>query len=165
MVLNITEADQAWERFLNGEGELAVVPAGRYWLEADESVAAAPIPTRDGRPLTIARGWAVAMVTEDPARQMLALMLLEWLIAPDYNARWTQAAGYLPGTRSALRLWEVSREERAVLRGLLEAALPPPQPEVMAVVGPAMQDALKAVLRGRATPEEAVDAARERITE
>jgi maltose-binding protein MalE len=66
-----------------------------------------------------------------------------------------QAAGYLPGTRSALRQWDVSEADRAALRGILEAAVPPPQPEVMAIIGPAMQDALEAVLRGQATPKRA----------
>jgi len=159
VVLDITDADQAWERFQNEEGGMAVVRAGRYWLEADETVAAAPVPTHNGQPFSIARGWTVAMVTDDPARQALAMLLLEWLIAPDHNAEWTQAAGYLPGTRSALRLWDISGADRALLRSVMEAAAPPPRPEVMATIGPALQDALEAVLKGRATPEEAAAAA------
>lgn len=163
VVLSITDADQSWEQFQAGEGGMAVVRAGRYWLEADEAVAAAPIPTRDGQPLSIARGWAIAMVTDDPARQALARLLLNWLVAPDHNAQWTQATGYLPGTRSALRLWDISNADRAVLHKVMEAAVPPPRPEVMATVGPAMQDALEAVLRGRTTPKEAAAAAVESL--
>lgn len=158
-VLNITDADQAWEQFQAGEGETAVVRAGRYWLQADETIAAAPAPTRDGQPFSIARGWVITMVADDPARQSLAMLLLNWLIASDHNGQWTQAAGYLPGTRDALRMWDVSNADRAMLRGVMEAAVPPPRPEVMAVIGPAMQEALEAVLRGRATPEEASTAA------
>ena len=159
VVLNIAGADQAWEHFQAGEGEIAVVPAGRYWLEADETIAAAPIPTQGGQPLSIARGWVIAMVSDDPARQSLAMLLLDWLIAPDHNGQWTQAAGYLPGTRGALRIWDVSNVDRAVLRSVLEAAVPPPRPEVMATAGLTMQEALEAVLRRRATPEEAAAAA------
>ena len=158
-VLNIADADQAWERFQIGEDGMAVVRASRYWLEADETIAAAPIPTRDGQPFSIARGWVVAMATGDPARQALATLLLDWLIAPDHNALWTQAAGYLPGTSGALRLWDISSVDRAMLRRVMEAAVPEPRSEVMATVGPAMQEALEAVLRRRATPEEAAAAA------
>ncbi len=154
-VLNIADADQAWERFQTGEDGMAVVRANRYWLEADETVAAAPIPTRDGQPFSIARGWVVAMATGDPARQALATLLLDWLIAPDHSALWTQAAGYLPGTSGALRLWDISSVDRAMLRRVMEAAVPEPRSEVMATVGPAMQEALEAVLRRRVTPEEA----------
>jgi len=159
VVLNIEDADQAWEQFQGGAGEIAVVPVRRYWLEADETVAAAPIPTQGGQPLSIARGWVIAMASDDPARQSLAMLLLDWLIAPDRNGPWTQAAGYLPGTRGALRMWDVSTEDRAVLRSVLEAAVPPPRPEVMATAGLTMQEALEAVLRGRATSEEAAAAA------
>lgn len=154
-ILDIADANQSWEQFRTGWGEIAIVRANRYWLEADETVAPAPVPTRDGYPFSIARGWAVAMVTDDPARQELVTLLLDWLVAPDHSAQWMQAAGYLPGTRSALRQWDVSEADRAALRGILEAAVPPPQPEVMAIIGPAMQDALEAVLRGQATPKRA----------
>jgi len=165
VVLDIADADQAWEQFQAGAGGMAVVPASRYWSEADETVAAAPVPTHDGQPFSIAWGWAVAMVTDDQTRQSLATLLLDWLIAPDHSAQWTRAAGYLPGTRGALRLWDISGADRAMLRSVMEAAVPPPRPEVMAAVGPAMQEALEAVLRGRATPEEAAAAAVEALGE
>jgi ABC-type glycerol-3-phosphate transport system substrate-binding protein len=154
-VLTATHVDQVWERFKGGEGGMTAVRAGRYWLEADETIAAAPIPTKGGQPISIARGWALAVVTDDPERQRMAMQLVDWLTAPDRNASWTQAAGYLSGTRSALRLWSVSEEERTVLRNLLEAAVPPPRPVVMEAIGPPMQQALAAVLRGRASPREA----------
>lgn len=159
-VLGIADADQAWERFQGGEDGMAVVRASRYWLEAGETVSAAPIPTRDGQPFSVARGWAVAMATADPARQALAMLLLDWLIAPDHSASWTQETGYLPSTSGALRLWDISSVDRAMLRRVMEAAVPPPRPVVATtIVGPAMQEALEAVLRGRATPEEAAAAA------
>jgi ABC-type glycerol-3-phosphate transport system substrate-binding protein len=126
-------------------------------------MAAAPIPTKSGHPLSIARGWALAMVTEDPGRQESAMQLIDWLTTPERNALWTQAAGYLPVTRSALRLWDVSEEERTVLRDLLEAAMPPPRPGVMEAIGPPMQQALESVLSGRATPEEAATSAIQRL--
>ena len=163
VVLGLEDADQSWERFLTGEDGLAVVRAGRYWREADETMAAAPIPTQKGERVTIARGWTVTMVAKDPARQALAMLLLDWLIAPDHSARWTQAEGYLPATQSALLLWDVSEEDRAMLRDTMMSAVPPPPPEVMAAVGPILQDALESVLRGRATPRRAADVAVENL--
>jgi ABC-type glycerol-3-phosphate transport system substrate-binding protein len=159
VALDIADADQAWERFQAGEGQIAVVQAGRYWLEADETVAAGPIPTGNGQPFSVARSWMVAMVASDPARQSLAMLLLDWLIAPDHNGQWTQAAGYLPGTQGALRMWDISNEDRATLRSVMEAAVPAPRPEVMSTAGLAMQEAVEALLRGRAGPEGAAAAA------
>lgn len=166
VVLGIRDAEQAWGQFKNGAGDIAVVQAGRYWFETDRTFAPAPIPTRDGRYFSIARQeWAVAMVADDPARQALAMLLFNWLIFADHNGQWTQAAGYLPGTRSALRLWDLSSADRAMLRNVLDAAVPAPSPEVMQVVGPVMQDALRAVLRGWNTPEEAAASAVESLSQ
>ena len=142
---------------------MTAVRARRYWTESDETMAAAPIPTKDGQPMSIARGWALAVVTEDPARQDLAMLLVDWLIAPDQSALWTQAAGYLPPTQDVLELWAVTEEERAVLRELLEAAVPPPRPTVKEATGTPMQLALESVLSGRATPEEAAASAIESL--
>jgi len=154
-VLTTTHVDQAWDAFKEGAGGMTAVRASRYWLEADETMAAAPLPTKSGQPISIARGWALAIVTEDPERQNLAMQLVDWLTVPDHNAAWTQTAGYLPATRSALRLWQVSEEERTVLRDLLEAAMPPPRPVVMESIGPPMQQALTALMHGNASPQEA----------
>lgn len=162
-VLTSTHVDQVWERFKAGEGGMTVVRAGRYWREADETMAPAPIPTRHGRPLSIARGWALAMVVDDPARQDLAMLLFNWLTDSGHSARWTQEAGYLPATSSTLRLWNVSKEEQAMLRGLLESAIPAPRAEVMNAVGPPMQDALQAVLQGWEAPDEAAAEAVEEV--
>ncbi len=159
VVLNIADADQAWEQFQAGEGSMTVVRASRYWSEADETVAAAPIPTRSGQPFSIARGWVAALVTDDPARQTPAALLLEWLVAPGNSARWTQAAGYLPGTRGALRAWDAPDSDRAVLRTVMEGAVAAPPPEVMATTGRAMQEALQALLRRGVSPEAAAAAA------
>jgi maltose-binding protein MalE len=162
VVLNITDADQSWEQFKAGEGVIAVVQASGYWPEVlagetDGSLtAAASVPTRDGYPFTIVRdAWAMALVAQDPGRQALAMTLFNWLTAPDNNAEWTQAVGYLSSTRSALRKWDISEAEQVALRGMLEAASPAPSPDVMAVVGPALQTAVEGVLTKTVSPQEA----------
>jgi multiple sugar transport system substrate-binding protein len=165
IVLSISDADQSWERFKGGEGAMAVVRANTYWPEATagetgdplaSTVAAASVPTSNGHPFTIVRdGWAIALVAQDPDRQALAMTLFNWLTAPDNNAEWTQAAGYLPSTRGALRTWDVSEAERLSLRGMLEAAIPAPSPDVMAEVGPPLQTAVEGVLIKTVSPQEA----------
>lgn len=162
-VLTLTHVDQAWEQFKADTSGMTAVRAGRYWLEVSEDFAAAPIPTRSGRAFSIARGWALTLVTDDPNRQESVMLLFDWLTASEHNAQWTRATGYLPGTYSALRLWELPDEDLAVLRGIMEGAVPPPRPDLMTVIGPAMQEALTDVLRGYATPQEAAAAAAERL--
>ncbi|MCX7681613.1 MAG: extracellular solute-binding protein [Anaerolineae bacterium] len=165
LVLSIQDADQAWEMFKHGVGDIAVVRAGRFWSEGRGDMGAAPIPTRYGRPFTIVRrGWAMAMVShDDPARQKLALLLLNWLIAPEHNGRWSRVAGYLPATHSALREWRISDRDRSALRRIMEAAVPPPPDAIVATVGPVLQEAVEEVLLGQASPEEAAARAVQRL--
>jgi maltose-binding protein MalE len=164
VVLATMDADQAWRRFQDGEGDVSIVWASSYWLEADQTFAPALIPTYDGSPFSVTRReWAMALVANDPARQALAMLLFNWFVAPDRNGEWTRAAGYLPGLRSALRQWDVSSSDRAALRDILDAAVPAPPSEVMAVVGLPMQEALGAVLREHATPKEAATSAVESL--
>jgi ABC-type glycerol-3-phosphate transport system substrate-binding protein len=142
-----------------------MVEANDYWAEASTDMtegalaavfAAASTPTQDGYPFTIVQdAWAIALVTRDPNRQALAMTLFNWLTAPDNNAEWTQAAGYLPSTRSALRAWDISEAEQVVLHDMLEAAFHTPAPDVMAEVGPVLQTAVEGVLTKTASPQEA----------
>ncbi len=164
IVLSIVDTDQTWELFQKGIGDLAIVSTSRYWTTADDTLAPAPIPTENGYPFSIARrGWVIAIVTEDPTRQALAALLLNWLVAPDHNGAWTQEVGYLPSTRGTLRMWDVSSSDRTVLRHILDAAAAPPSDQALEQVGPAIQEALQAVLRGWSTPEEAAAAAVESL--
>ncbi len=162
-LLDLTHVDQAWERFKAGEGGMTAVRANRYWLEEDETMAAAAIPTKDGQAISIARGWALAMVTEIPERQDLALLLIDWLTTPERSALWTQTAGYLPATPDVLELWTVTEADRSWLHALLEGAVPPPRPALKEVIGAPMQRALESLLRGEQTPEEAAASAIEEL--
>lgn len=164
-VLTLTHVDQAWEKFKAGEGGMSAVRASRYWTEADETMAPASLPTSDGESFTIARGWALAMVTDDPVRQELAMQLFDWLTDPEQNASWTETAGYLPVTRRSLRRWAISDEEYNVLRNLLEGASPPLAPDVVESIGPPMQESLENLLNGESSPQEAASEAVDRVEE
>jgi ABC-type glycerol-3-phosphate transport system substrate-binding protein len=165
VVLEITDTDQAWQTFETGLGDITVVQASQYWSQfltgyLDESFSIASVPTQDGQPLTIAReSWAIAMVTQDSDRQAQAMTALDWLITPENNAEWTQAVGYLPSTRSALRLWDIPVTDQLALRAVLEAAVPAPPMDTIQYIGPAIQTAVKEVLTGNLTPQEAAIAA------
>jgi len=156
VVLGITDAAQAWDQFKAGVGGMAVVPSRRYWMEADETMAFAPVPMRNGNLLSTVQGWTISLVVSDPSRQKLSMLLVDWLIAHDHNAEWTQATGYLPGTRGALQLWSISSTERVKLANILNAAKLLPEGEASMVTGIALQEGLEALLKGRAGPEEAV---------
>jgi ABC-type glycerol-3-phosphate transport system substrate-binding protein len=155
VVLSMDDTEDAWTALQSGQAGMAVVDSRTFQQTVDHLMRLAPIPTQDGRPASMAKGWVVAMVSSDPERQQLAARLLEWLLAPQFVGLWTYSEGYLPTTSSGLRAWSVSEEERAELETLLEGAVPPVTTSTRVAVGPAMQAALEAVLQGRRTPASA----------
>lgn len=155
IVLPLTDTEGCWEALLNGQAGVAAVNSRRFWTAPDVGLALAPLPSRSGRVITLARGWMVGLVTSDPERQEQAMELLAWLTDPDGYGPWTQSLGYLPATRSGLASWTVDEASRTVLEALLEGAqAAPPQP-IHEAIGPVIQDAVEAVLTGQRSPTEA----------
>jgi len=155
VVLSLGDTDACWERFQAWQAGMAVVDARRFWTEPDPLAAPAAIPTRDGRAVALARGWVLALVTDQPERQEQAMRLVTWLLDPQRHGAWTQSTGYLPATRGGLAAWTLPEEGRATLEAVLEGAQPAPPPPVRAAVGPPLQAALEAVLEGRKDPADA----------
>lgn len=154
VALSTGSAEECWARFQE-EGGLTVVDSQYFWTEGEKVAEPGPIPTRDGRPIALAEGWVLALVTANPEQQQQAMALAAWLLDPGWYGTWTQSTGYLPVTRNGLAGWTVSVERREVLGGILAGAREPlPQP-LRERLGPLLQMALEAVLRGRQTPAEA----------
>ncbi len=155
VTLSITGTEGCWEALLNGQAGIAAVNSRRFWTAPDLGLAPAPLPSRSGRVITLARGWMVSLVTADPNRQEQAMELLAWLLAPEGYGPWTQSLGYLPTTRSGLASWTIDGSGRAVLEALLEGAQASPPQSVREAVGPVLQEAVETVLTGQRTPTEA----------
>ncbi|RMF29418.1 MAG: extracellular solute-binding protein, partial [Chloroflexi bacterium] len=160
-VLNLSNAASVWTRFLAGEAGMAQLPATFFLMERDQlaHVGFAPVPTRNRQIAPLGRGWVLAVVTSDPERQKLAALLLEWLMEPENNGAWSRAAGRLPARRASLEMWDQDDAYVPFIRQHLERAVAAPPPEVEQVLAPPLQTALRNVLRGVSTPEEAAEEA------
>jgi multiple sugar transport system substrate-binding protein len=142
---NVTNETQTLQIYRTGEANKAIVWYLSYHpLEDGEII---PLPGLDGMPFSYATGWVWALAGADPENQQLAVELAEFLVAEDFLAEWTQATGYLP-TRPSI----VENRDRTIT-ALLESAHPIPSNDVLAVVGPLMQEALTRVLNGE-SPED-----------
>jgi len=157
-VLTFDSVDACWSAYLSAEATMANVSASRYLAEREslKDSGFAPLPTWDGRVATISRGWALAIVTKDPGRQAAAAKFIEWLLAPEHSAAWTRAAGRLPTRRAALNAWGTEDDYYTFLRWQLEAAFYRPSGPDYMETAQRLQQAVRDVLTGAATPEEAV---------
>ena len=118
----------------------------------------AALPSLNKVATPIGRGWAYAIVANDPRRQAAALRLLQHLLTPPNAGEWTQAAGTLPGRAAALAAWDANAYT-SFLRAELTQAQTAPSAAIMAVVSPPLRKAVDDVLAGRATPTEAAHTA------
>jgi ABC-type glycerol-3-phosphate transport system substrate-binding protein len=154
VVLSTGTDEECWAHFRR-QGGMTVVGSRRFWTEWEGVAEPGPIPTRDGRPVALAEGWILALVTTSPEQQQRAMALAAWLMDPAWYGTWTQSTGYLPVTRSGLAGWTVSEERREVLTAVLAGARPALPKSVRERVGPPLQSAIEAVLQGRQSPAEA----------
>lgn len=156
-------ADMLWQSLTKGEVPMADVFARRHAREGLQQVeiAAAPIPTWDGQPSALTRGWGLAITTNNPARREAALALAFWLLAPDTLGPWSQMAGYIPARRSALDAWNVPSSYRETIHAVLQQAVPYPNHPSMVPLRQALAAGLQELVQKQASPEDAVRRARE----
>ncbi len=159
------DADAGWALLLSGQVAITQVRAQRYLAGRDNlrNAAYAPVPTWDGRLVTIGRCWGFAVVTEDPIRQAAAAQVITWLLDATRHATWTFAADYLPPRRSALALWGQADPYFTFLRDQLEAARHRPAGAAYDGASRALQRAVTDVLTGAASPQEAARRATENV--
>jgi len=156
-ILNYHTTDDCWRDYVAGQAALTHVGAHRYLQDRLElqSSAPAPIPAINGPAAAIDHGWAMALVTPDPARQSAALDFMLRILSPEVNAAWNQAAGYLPTRQSAVALWDQEDSYVPFMHQQLLAATNRPVASNYTQMAAALQEAVESVLTGAATPEEA----------
>ena len=159
--LNFSSADDTWTAYLGSPTQMVAVRASRFISpRVFASVTfPAPLPGPSEPARSIARGWALVVPTRDPARMSAAASLVAWLASPENEAAWARAANLLPARRAAFDYWYPSEPYTTFARQELERAIPPPPPQAVRVIGPAIQKAVADVLRGQLQPADAAAAA------
>ena len=137
---NVTNEAQTLQIYRGGSANKGIVWYLSYRPLEDGAIT--PLPGLGDLPFAYATGWVWALAGSDPEKQQLAVELAEYLVAEDFIAEWTRATGYLP-TRPSI----VEDGDRT-LTAIIESAHPIPSRDVLAVVGPLMQEALTRVLNG-----------------
>jgi multiple sugar transport system substrate-binding protein len=156
-ILQFRTSDDSWQAYRSGQAAMAQVSAHRYLADRSQAVFARPaaVPSISGSAAPISRGWALMIVTPDPARQTAAARFLDLWLSSETAAAWNLAAGTLPTLQSSLTYWDPMDGYKAFLQRQLEAAHPRPAVPEYNQVAAALQQAVEAVLTGELTPEEA----------
>jgi ABC-type glycerol-3-phosphate transport system substrate-binding protein len=154
--------DQAWNAYTQGQANLSITWASRYLRERPTGSAAAPLPTPDGNAFTLATGWVWALAGAHPEQQTLSVELAEFLIAKDFLAEWSAAAGYIPPRSEALAQWD-DAGLRALLEHIASSAHLRPPADILTALGSSLEQATVQVLKQQTAPLAAAQEAANRL--
>ena len=146
--------EQSWQAFLDGRMPMVATWSNRYFVSSDDNHGGAAIPTRNGEIISFARAWAWAITSAANERQTLAIQLAEFLSDAEFLAQWSAAAGYLPARESALTAW-VPNEKQALGLQIAANAILVPKQEILSTIGPAISEAVIALLKQELSSEQA----------
>jgi ABC-type glycerol-3-phosphate transport system substrate-binding protein len=155
---------QSWEAYEGTQANMAITWASRYLQTPLNDTSVHPIPTHDGVAFTLADGWAWALTTSDPDRQLLTIQLAEFLTTSEYLASWTAAAGLIPPRPSAADAW-TDQPSQALVYQIAPGAQLLPSLDLVTVLGPVLQQAVVSVLKAEADPIVAAELAVEKLTD
>lgn len=157
ITLQLETTLQAWPIYLEAEVAMTEMLASHYLANRDtlRTTSYATIPGLTAPAPSVTRGWMIAIVTDDPYRREAAAHLLEWWLSPDNNTNWNLANGTLPVRRSAYQHLSEQDPYFQFLADLLENAQPYPLTPIYREVAAAWQIAIRAVLNGEQSPQEA----------
>jgi len=158
-VLQFENLDDCWFAYVSVQAAMSNVSSARYLADREilKNTSFAAIPTRDGNIGTLSRGWALALVTQDPIRQAIAGQFIEWLLQPERNASWNLAAGHLPPSRTAFDYLVTTDPYFSFAQQQLEHVYQRPMFSAYDKTGRALQQAVLDVLTGEVSPQEAAD--------
>ncbi len=158
--LDLIDQDAIWAVYGAGQVPMADVSARHYLTDPGglKSSGFAPAPGWSGPVRPVAGGWALGITTTDPERQRAAAALIAWLMKPENAGSWAMAAGRLPTSPAALKTWGAIPYYAFLDQQLADAVSVPIGPG-SAQAAAQVQKAVEAVLKGKSTPAEAVEAA------
>jgi ABC-type glycerol-3-phosphate transport system substrate-binding protein len=151
---NVTNQTQTLQIYRTGSANKGIIWYLNYQPASDGAIT--PLPGLDEMSFSYATGWIWALAGTNAENQQLAVELAEYLVAEDFLEEFTQETGYL-ATRPSI----VEQGDRT-MTAILESAHPVPARDVLAVLGPLMQEALTRVLNGEA-PEDVAGSVVEKL--
>lgn len=148
--------EQTWQAF--NEGRLPMVTAwtSQVFANRQTEISGAPLPTQNGQPFTLVRGWVWSVATENTERAALASELIAFLSTPEFLAQYSAAAGLLPPRPSSLAAWAPGPHQ-ALASQLVNNAQPLPDQATTERWGTALSQAVVAVLKQEMTAAEAAE--------
>lgn len=160
-------SQQVWQVFAEEQAPMAVSWASSYFNQAASlsfETQIAPQITADGSVYTLATGWVWALASPDPNRRALATELAQFLVDRQFLGEWNNAAGYLPPHIDSLAVWG-DEELRPLIGRISMTAQLVPSEDLLASLGPALENAVVLVIKQQSDPQTAAELAVEQVNQ
>jgi multiple sugar transport system substrate-binding protein len=139
-LLNLKTDDQVVQAYRSGRAKAMITWSANYQL-TDGVVQLVP-GLQDGSAVNVANGWMWALAGSAPENQQVATELAEYLLEDKFLSQWINMTGYMP-----TRIFKSSQADPE-----LQSVQIIPSNDVMAVLGPIMNQAVSRVLNGEQVP-------------
>lgn len=121
-----TTFDQSWQSLQDSSASYAIIWASQYLNNPPDNITITSLPSSNNEPsITLADGWVLAFPQTSPERYQSHLSLAKYLIEPEFQKTWSESAGVLPVTKSALSGWTDSNLAGTMLPSAESARLLP----------------------------------------
>jgi len=153
---------QTWQAYTEQRGNWVITHSINYLTYLPPDSAAVSIPSLGTSPLSLASGWVWAISDPIPERRETSMRLAEFLSEPEFLAEWSASLGLLPVRPSGLKAWTDPSINQLINQLSLSARVLPSS-DLMASLGPALQQATLQVIKLQSNPVQAARAASESL--
>lgn len=154
--------DQVWRDYQAERSPMASLWLSYYLVSQPDDTKISQLPTQSGEPYTLATSWVWALSNPDPLRRQISSELAVFFSDADFLGDWTLAGGYLPTQQDVLTKWP-SVPLQALAKRVISSAHPIPPPDILSVLGPALQTSTIDVLQQVDTPSGAAEKAANQV--
>ncbi len=138
--------EQCWQALQESRAAYAVIWASQYLTETPDNVSITSLPAVENNSLTLADGWIMTFPQTSPERYAAHLALAEYLLDPDFQQQWSEAASVLPVSRTALSGWK-DQGLSGILLQMAETALLIPSNKIVETAGPLLSSSVQELIR------------------
>ena len=157
--LTLSSPQAVWTFFVNGNAEMAVVPADLYYNQLIEAgaISFASLPTLNGEAQAVVTSWSFVILTQEPERRQKAVRLLQQLFTPQIQGEWSSSARQVPTQPAAFAYWDEEDPYTLFLQEMLLHSVALPSLHTFGEITHIMQQAQRDILAGEKSPQEVLD--------
>ncbi len=152
----------AWQAYREQRANFLVTWSSQYLNELPVDSSAIPLPSLGETSYAFSTGWLWSVSDPDPERRETSIRLAEFLTSSDFLAKWTPASSLLPARPSSMTAWP-DQSQTSLVENIVQSAQVLPSNDLVASLGPVLQDATLQIIKNQVDPTQAADTAAERL--